>query len=206
MSNKKQLQEATKSMIDWLSQPNELGHPPYEIICTHEFDRNDEHFYVFKYTKDIDGKWLVGVCGGYESEETSAHSGFVFSHFQEYSEETAISHAIEMIEAIEDYWKKENENWPTDEWLFEDSPQTAVFTTRSITNKEKAVMIVFHDEEDGAWQFLDNGKICKEDAMIISLKEMIEIDPSIQQLAEMKTGYFAVRENTDSEWEIYINE
>ena len=67
-------------------------------------------------------------------------------------------------------------------------------------------MIVFHDEEDGAWQFLDNGKICKEDAMIISLKEMIEIDPSIQQLAEMKTGYFAVRENTDSEWEIYINE
>ena len=44
MSNKKQLQEATKSMIDWLSHPNELGHPPYEIICTHEFDRNDEHF------------------------------------------------------------------------------------------------------------------------------------------------------------------
>lgn len=34
MSNKKQLQEATKSMIDWLSHPNELGHPPYEIICT----------------------------------------------------------------------------------------------------------------------------------------------------------------------------
>lgn len=67
-------------------------------------------------------------------------------------------------------------------------------------------MIVFHDEEDGTWQFLDGGKICKEDAMIISLKEMIEIDPSIQQLAEMETGYFAVHENTDSEWEIYENE
>lgn len=102
-------------MIDWLSHPNELGHPPYEIACTHEFDRNDEHFYVFKYTKDIDGKWLVGVCGDYESEEASAHSGFVFSHFQEYSEETAISDAIEMVEAIEDYWKREYENWPTDE-------------------------------------------------------------------------------------------
>lgn len=117
MNNKKQLQEATISMIDWLSHPNELGHPPYEIACTHEFDRNDEHFYVFKYTKDIDGKWLVGVCGGYESEEASAHSGFVFSHFQEYSEETAISDAIEMVEAIEDYWKREKENWPTDEYL-----------------------------------------------------------------------------------------
>ena len=111
MSNKKQLQEATKSMIRWLSHPNEFGHEPYEIACTHEFDSNEEHFYVFKFQKAIEGKWFIGVCGGYESEESLEHNGIVFSHFQEYSEDTAIHHAMEIIKAIRDYWRKENENW-----------------------------------------------------------------------------------------------
>ena len=203
MNNKKQLQEATISMIHWLSHPNELGHIPYNIVCTHSFYKDDERFYVFKFQKKINEEWLLGVCGGYESDETLDHSGIVFSHFQKYSDGTAIQKAIEIIEAIQAYWKKENENWPTEEWPFEDSPQTAVFTTKSITNREKDVMIVFHDEEDGAWQFFDGEKVCKDNVMIISLKEMVDLDFSINYLAKMKTGYFAVRESIDSDWKIY---
>ena len=203
MNNTKQLQEATASMVHWLTHPNELGREPYHIACTHSFYLNDERFYVFKFQKEINGEWFLGVCGGYESDDALEHSGILFSHFQKYSEDTAIYHAIKIIEAIQAYWRKEYENWPTEEWPFEDSPQTAVFTTKSITNREKDVMIVFHDEEDGAWQFFDGGKICKDNAMIISLKEMVELDPSIIQLAGMKTGYLAVRESINSKWKIY---
>lgn len=203
MNNNKQLQEATASMVHWLSHPNELGHEPYHIVCTHEFDKDNEHFYVFKFQKDVNGEWFLGICGGYDSDDALEHSGIVFSHFQKYSEDTAIHHAIEIIEAIQAYWRKEYEHWSTEEWPFEDSPQTAVFTTKSITNREKDVMIVFHDEEDGAWQFFDGGKVCKDNVMIISLKEMVDLDSSIKHLAGMKTGYFAVRESIESDWEIY---
>lgn len=205
MNSIKQLEEATRSMINWLSHPNEFGHSPFQIVCTHEFDKDGEHFYVFKFQKVIDSEWLVGVCGGYKSKDSSTHTGIVFSNFQEYSEETAIQHSIEIIEAIQDYWKREKGKWPTDEWFFKDLPQTAVYTTKSIVNKQKDVLIVFHDEEDGAWQFLDGGKLSKDEAMIISLEEMTTIDPTIRYLADMEIGYFAVREDIDSDWEIYKN-
>ena len=39
---------------------------------------------------------------------------------------------------------KNNEMWP-----FEDAPNTAIITTKDIINKQKSILLVSHDEEDG---------------------------------------------------------
>jgi hypothetical protein len=54
--------------------------------------------------------------------------------------------------------------------------------------RELPILYVTHDEEDGMWQFLDGGDASEEDARILSLKEIVAIDPSLAQLADLPLG------------------
>ena len=49
------------------------------------------------------GKWLVGVCGGFEDDDLEP-CGHIFSDMQEYNELTAQKNCISMVEKIMAYW------------------------------------------------------------------------------------------------------
>jgi len=102
-----QQQAATESMIEWLAHEQELGHKPSRIEIAGEFDLHDMHYYIFKYKKSMLGKWLLGVCGGYESSSDTDHCGHVFSEMQPYNPDTAEQEAIAMVEMIREYWMKQ---------------------------------------------------------------------------------------------------
>ena len=87
-------------------------------------------------------------------------------------------------------------------WLFDDPPNLAVFTTKSIAFGQQPVLLVTHDEEDGAWQFLPSGGAGHEkDAALVSLRSMIERDSTLAQLADLPVGWRAWRESRDSTWQ-----
>lgn len=44
--NKEQLYAAQTAMIEWLSDPHELGKKPFKIECAGEFDFNEMHYYI----------------------------------------------------------------------------------------------------------------------------------------------------------------
>lgn len=94
---------ALESMKEWLSHPGELGKEPSKIELAGEFDLYDLHYYIFKYKKGLLGKWLLGVCGGYEPGETD-HCGHVFSEMEPYDADTAEEKAIAMVEMLRQYW------------------------------------------------------------------------------------------------------
>jgi hypothetical protein len=85
---------------------------------------------------------------------------------------------------------------------FREPDATAVFTTRYVINDTRPITYVTHEEEDGAWQFFssdefdDFGKV----AMVVALKEILALDPSLLQLADMPVGHYAVRETSDHNW------
>lgn len=106
--NKQQLAHAEEEMINWLSHPAELGKAPSKIECAKEFDYNGLHYYIFRYKKSALGKWLLGVCGGYEGDELE-HCGHVFSEMEEYSDNTAEGNAIKLIEYVINCWKEQAE-------------------------------------------------------------------------------------------------
>lgn len=106
--NREQMQAAQKAMIEWLSDPNELGKAPSKIECTKEFDLYDLHYYVFRFKKSLFGDWLLGVCGGYEPE-ASEHCGHVFSNMEKYNERTAIEDSKIIVEKIRAYWMQQAE-------------------------------------------------------------------------------------------------
>lgn len=92
-------------------------------------------------------------------------------------------------------------------WLFKEQPNVAVITTKSILNKSSDILQVWHDEDDGVWQFLDGSDVDEGDTLIISLKEIVELDDSISQLlSSLPLGWVAFRNNKNSEWEMINSE
>jgi hypothetical protein len=87
-----------------------------------------------------------------------------------------------------------------DNWPFEDPTNVAVITTRSIVKDRKPILLVTHDNDDGSWQFLDGGPITVTDGMVLALSEVVEIDPSVKELADLPYGWRAWRENKNSPW------
>ncbi|MBA2937056.1 DUF2185 domain-containing protein [Paenibacillus sp. CGMCC 1.16610] len=85
-------------------------------------------------------------------------------------------------------------------WPFDDPENVAVITTNKIMNRERPIQYVTHDEDDGMWQFLDDGEVKEEEARIISLKQIINIDPSLIQLSDLPLGWVAWRDKRDSLW------
>lgn len=79
---------ALESMKEWLAHPGRAGKRTCQNRTGGEFDLHELHYYIFKYKKSILGKWLLGVCGGYEPGETE-HCGHVFSEMEPYEETTA---------------------------------------------------------------------------------------------------------------------
>lgn len=104
--NKEQLYAAQTAMIEWLSDPHELGKKPFKIECAGEFDFNEMHYYIFKFKASLLGKWLVGVCGGFEDDDLEP-CGHIFSNMQEYNETTTKNECITMVENIMAYWKEQ---------------------------------------------------------------------------------------------------
>lgn len=90
--------------------------------------------------------------------------------------------------------KKKNIRFP-----FSDAPNTACFTCCHVLNKEKPILYVSHDE-DGYWEFLCNGNHTEDDARVVSLNEIFEINKGISDLARMDCGYYAEAKDEMSNW------
>lgn len=106
--NKKQMDVAMEAMNEWLSHPAELGKTPAKIEYAGEFDLYDLHYYIFKYKKNLIGKWLLGVCGGYDGDEME-HCGHVFSEMEEYNEATAVEQATTLVEMVRSYYMEQEQ-------------------------------------------------------------------------------------------------
>jgi hypothetical protein len=88
-----------------------------------------------------------------------------------------------------------------DAWPFDDPENVATMTVRQITHGGQPILMVSHDAEDGMWQFLTGGPVDMADAMIVSLREVYRIDPSIAELADLPLGWQARRSAAGQPWQ-----
>ena len=65
---------------------------------------------------------------------------------------------------------------------FSDAPNTMCFTCCHVLDEKKPIRYISHDE-DGCWQFLCGRSHTEDEARIVSLAEMLEIDRSIAKFA-----------------------
>jgi hypothetical protein len=77
----------------------------------------------------------------------------------------------------------------------------AVFTVKAIVEKERSILHIVHDE-DSEWQFLSDEFVTIDDLMIVSLKQIIEIDETINDILSLAQGYEAHRNHKGGKWAI----
>ncbi len=86
------------------------------------------------------------------------------------------------------------------EFKFSDSKNKAVFTCSHVTDEKSPILYVSHDS-DGDWQFLcGQNDHTEENAKIISLKDAVELDITLNDLFEMPISVGAERKGIGEKW------
>ena len=88
-------------------------------------------------------------------------------------------------------------------WLFQDPPSTIVVTQRRVIEKKDPILFALHDKE-GDWQFLANEKSRVDQVVELSFSDLIALDSSVAQVAQLKRGWKAWRTDYKSPWNILL--
>jgi hypothetical protein len=86
-------------------------------------------------------------------------------------------------------------------WRFAKPENLAVITTRQIVSEGQPILHVTHDSDDGGWQFLGSGDANPDDAMVVALRTIVGLDPSVQELADLPLGWHAWRRSVRDSWQ-----
>jgi hypothetical protein len=87
-------------------------------------------------------------------------------------------------------------------FAFDEDPDVATITTRSIIAGTHAVNYVSHDEDDGGWQFLHLSEepFSMEDAAVVALSSIIALDQTLNEVADLPMGWCATRDDIGLPW------
>ena len=88
---------------------------------------------------------------------------------------------------------------------FKEPLNTSVSTTRFVLEDKKDITIVFH-LEDNYWSFTSNDRDdnWQENERIVELEEIISIDETVLQIADLKEGWGAQRKFKNDPWRIAL--
>lgn len=86
------------------------------------------------------------------------------------------------------------------DWPFTDPPARLVITMRSVIEGREPMVYVTHDADDEGWQFLGPSEPILEDAVCVSLQEVLDRDPTVAEVSDLPLGWQARRDNPSAEW------
>src|ERR1019366_4545177 len=95
---------------------------------------------------------------------------------------------------------------PQTDWPFDQPRNCAVLTTSQVVNDGKGITHVYHDIDDHGWQFHFPGNRQTSDAMVVALEEIVKLDRSVLDLADLPPGWMAERADRNSPWSRHGNE
>ncbi|MHA6912629.1 hypothetical protein ACQUJO_05735 [Ralstonia pseudosolanacearum] len=87
-------------------------------------------------------------------------------------------------------------------WKFRDPQNAAIIVNRKIIFEHAWISYVSHDSDDGAWQFQTNQQepTTESDAIVVSLKKIVDLDPAVLYLSDLPMGWHAWRDSPDAPW------
>ncbi|MFT3994074.1 MAG: hypothetical protein QM660_07190 [Dysgonomonas sp.] len=84
--------------------------------------------------------------------------------------------------------------------LKEDSKYKSVLTTSHVLCNGSPVTYVLYDE-DGDWQLFGEEEFNEdEDAYMVQIDEILEMEPTLRKLPDLQPGQAAIREKDGTRW------
>lgn len=103
-----------------------------------------------------------------------------------------------MFSQLKSSLKKTDTNWP-----FDQAPNVAAITTRQIIEEHLPVLRVVHYADDHSWAFTCDTTSETEDARIIGMAEVMEMDQTLKGIASLRPGWGASRSVVGGAWSEY---
>lgn len=90
--------------------------------------------------------------------------------------------------------------------LKEEQKNKSVLTTSYVLTNGSPVIFVLYDE-DGDWQLFGEEDVTDdEDAYLVSVDEILEMEPALRKLPDLQPGQAATREKDNTRWFIVEEE
>jgi hypothetical protein len=86
------------------------------------------------------------------------------------------------------------------EWPFDQPRNCGTIISRGVLAGTTRIFFVSHDEDDHAWQFLDDETTESKQAALVCLEDIVEIDPSVLEVADLEPGWVATRSTPNDPW------
>ncbi len=84
--------------------------------------------------------------------------------------------------------------------LKEENKNKTVLTTSYVLTNGSPVTFVLYDE-DGDWQLFGEDEVSEdEDAYLVSVEEILEMEPMLKRLPDLQPGQAATREKDGYKW------
>jgi len=71
---------------------------------------------------------------------------------------------------------------------------------RQILEKTETILLVSHDADDHGWQFIGATDANMPDAKIVALEEIVHLDPTVLEVADLPPGWQAIRTAPGQPW------
>lgn len=71
---------------------------------------------------------------------------------------------------------------------------------RQILDGSEPILLVSHDEDDHGWQFIGTTDASMADAKVVCLEEIVRLDSTVLEVADLPPGWQAIREHVGGVW------
>jgi len=88
-------------------------------------------------------------------------------------------------------------------WPFDQAPNVAAITSTHITKDGDPILLVTHYEDDHSWGFQSGKPIETKDGQLVAMKTIVELDPTVMQIADLPPGWSAERDAVAADWRKY---
>jgi len=86
------------------------------------------------------------------------------------------------------------------DWPFDQAPHVAAVTTRQVIEQRLPILRVTHYSDDDSWGFVCGTTDATEDGRVIAMREALEFDPTLREIADLPPGWTARRERVGGIW------
>jgi hypothetical protein len=88
----------------------------------------------------------------------------------------------------------------TDNWPFDQPRNCSTLTMRQILDGSEPILLVSHDADDHGWQFIGISDASVADGRLVCLEEIVRLDPTVLEVADLPPGWQAVRDEVGGQW------
>ena len=89
------------------------------------------------------------------------------------------------------------------DWPFDQAENVAAITSKYVLEGNYPILRVVHYFDDHSWAFTCGTTNDPREGRVIAMREVVRIDPTIKEIADLPPGWGASREVVGGKWEKY---